>query len=153
MDFEIVVGVTLCFLFHSSCTLRRRDTSSIACFMDRVTLSAYKITFPPIFRAARPMVWIRLVRLRRNPSLSASKITTSDTSGRSRPSRRRLTPIITSIVPLRRSVRISDRSRVSTSECRYETRTARSFKYSVKSSAIRLVSVVTNTRSCLSARI
>ena len=48
-------------------------------------------------------------------SASASKIATSDTSGRSRPSRRRLTPTSTSNIPLRSPSIISIRSRVSTS--------------------------------------
>ncbi len=40
---------------------------------------------------------------RRKPSLSASRMATSETSGRSRPSRRRLMPMRTSYSPLRRS--------------------------------------------------
>ena len=47
-------------------------------------------------RAARPMVWISEPFDRRKPSLSASRIATSDTSGRSRPSRSRLMPTSTS---------------------------------------------------------
>ena len=62
-------------------------------------------------RAARPIVWISDVSLRRKPSLSASRIATSDTSGRSSPSRSRLTPTSTSKSPLRSSRRISTRSR------------------------------------------
>ena len=38
-------------------------------------------TSPDTLRAARPMVWIRLFALRRKPSLSASRMATSDTSG------------------------------------------------------------------------
>ncbi len=53
---------------------------------------------------------------RKKPSLSASKIATSETSGKSKPSRKRLTPIKTSNKPLRKSFIISTRSKVSTSE-------------------------------------
>ena len=51
-----------------------------------VTSSAYISTTPFALRAARPMVCIKLVSLRRKPSLSASRIAINDTSGRSRPS-------------------------------------------------------------------
>jgi hypothetical protein len=63
-------------------------------------------------RAARPIVWISEVSLRKNPALSASKIATSETSGKSNPSRNRLIPTSTSKSPLRRSPRISTRSSV-----------------------------------------
>ncbi|MNQ45847.1 hypothetical protein D3C85_596430 [compost metagenome] len=79
--------------------------------------------------------------------MSASRIATSDTSGISRPSRNRLIPTSTSNVPSRKSRRISTRSTVSMSECRYRTLTPCSLRKSVRSSAMRLVSVVTRTRS------
>ena len=60
-------------------------------------------TRPLTLRAARPIVWMRAVCPRRKPSLSASRIATSETSGRSRPSRSRLTPTSTSNSPRRRS--------------------------------------------------
>ena len=69
-------------------------------------------------RAARPMVWISEVVERRNPSLSASRMATRETSGRSSPSRSRLMPISASNSPARSARRILTRSRVSTSECR-----------------------------------
>ena len=50
------------------------------------------ITSPPVFRAARPIIWMSDQAERRNPSLSASRMATSVTSGRSIPSRRRLIP-------------------------------------------------------------
>ncbi len=81
-------------------------------------LSAYMCTWPDTFRAARPIVWMRLRSLRRNPALSASRIDTSDTSGRSRPSRSRLIPTRTSYSPMRSSRSSSTRRSVSTSECR-----------------------------------
>ena len=59
--------------------------SSIARCIEGVTLSAYKMTLELTLRAARPMVWIRDVSLRRNPSLSASRIATRETSGKSSP--------------------------------------------------------------------
>ena len=45
---------------------------------------------PSEFRAARPIVWISERSERRNPSLSASSIATSETSGRSSPSRKKV---------------------------------------------------------------
>ena len=67
--------------------------------IEPVILSAYKTTLPFTLRAARPMVCTKEVSERKNPSLSASKMATSDTSGKSRPSRKRLTPTTTSILP------------------------------------------------------
>src|SRR3546814_4049566 len=64
--------------------------------MDLVITSAYIITRPSSFLAARPIVWINAVCERKKPSLSASRIATNDTSGRSRPSRSRLMPTSTS---------------------------------------------------------
>ena len=111
------------------------------------------MTSPSALRAARPIVWIRLVSLRRNPSLSASRIATRLTSGRSSPSRRRLMPTSTSYSPSRRSRMSSMRSIVAMSECMYLTRSPSPFMCSVRSSAIRLVSVVTSTRSLRAARV
>ena len=65
---------------------------------------------PSTLRAARPMVWISDVSLRRKPSLSASRIATSAHSGMSRPSRSRLMPTSASNAPSRRSRMISMRS-------------------------------------------
>ena len=70
--------------------------------IESVIWSAYMTTWPSTLRAARPMVWISDVSDRRNPSLSASRIATSDTSGRSRPSRSRLMPTSTSKSPSRK---------------------------------------------------
>ena len=96
--------------------------------IDSVTVSAYMITSPPMFRAARPIIWISDHADRRNPSLSASRIATSVTSGRSMPSRSRLIPTSTSNTPSRRSRRIATRSSVSTSLCRYWTLTPSSLR-------------------------
>jgi hypothetical protein len=57
------------------------------------------VDLPDTLRAARPIVWISDVPERRKPSLSASRIATSDTSGRSSPSRSRLMPTSTSNSP------------------------------------------------------
>ena len=54
---------------------------------------------PLMCRAARPIVWISERSERRKPSLSASRIATSDTSGMSSPSRSRLMPTSTSNSP------------------------------------------------------
>ena len=126
-DFWIVVGVILCSSLYSCWILRRRSVSSIALRMESVILSAYMMTCPSLLRAARPIVWIRDVSERKNPSLSASRIATSVISGISRPSRSRLIPTRTSNTSRRRSRIISARSRVSISECRYFTRIPSSF--------------------------
>ncbi len=62
-------------------------------------VSAYSTTRPSTLRAARPMVWMSEEAERRKPSLSASRMATSATSGRSRPSRSRLMPTRTSNSP------------------------------------------------------
>ena len=77
-------------------------------------VSAYMIALPFKCLAARPTVCVKDLAERKNPSLSASKMATRDTSGRSRPSRSKLTPTSTSNKPLRRSCIISTRSSVST---------------------------------------
>ena len=109
-------------VLYRSWICRRRWVSLIADFMESVMRSAYISTVPSTLRAARPIVWISDVSDRRKPSLSASRIATSETSGRSSPSRSRLMPTSTSNSPSRRSRRISIRCSVSTSECRYRTR-------------------------------
>ena len=114
-------------------------------------VSAYIITLPSAFRAARPIVCISDVAERRNPSLSASSMATRPTSGRSSPSRRRFMPTRTSNSPRRRSRIISIRSIVSISECMYRTRMPMPSRYSVSISAIRFVRVVTSTLSPLAA--
>ena len=113
-----VVEVELVAALKSSWSLRRRLVSSMARVIDGVTWSAYMTTWPSTLRAARPMVWTREVSERRNPSLSASRMATRVTSGRSRPSRSRLIPTRVSNSPRRRSRRISMRCTVSISECR-----------------------------------
>ena len=64
--------------------------------IESVMVSAYMTTRPLTLRAARPMVWISEDAERRKPSLSASRMATRATSGRSRPSRSRLMPTRTS---------------------------------------------------------
>ena len=96
--------------------------------IDSVTVSAYMITSPPMFRAARPIIWMSDQAERRKPSLSASRIATRVTSGRSIPSRSRLIPTSTSNTPSRRSRRIATRSSVSTSLWRYWTLTPSSLR-------------------------
>ena len=92
----IVSGVIPCSSLYCRWISRRRSVSPIAARIAAVSLSAYIRTLPSTFRAARPIVWISDVSPRRKPSLSASRIATSDTSGRSSPSRSRLTPTSTS---------------------------------------------------------
>src|ERR671930_418868 len=75
---------------------RHPDRHRIGPLIASVSLSAYISTLPFVFRAARPIVWTSAVLPRRKPSLSASSMATSETSGRSSPSRSRLTPTRTS---------------------------------------------------------
>ena len=149
---RICVGVMPCSWLYCICFSRRRFVSSMVFCMESVMLSAYMMARPLTLRAARPIVWVRLRCERRKPSLSASRMATSETSGRSRPSRRRLTPTSTSYLPLRRLSMIWTRSRVSTSECMYAVLMSWCRRYSLSSSAIRFVSVVTSTRSWRSMR-
>ena len=74
------------------------------------------ITLPSIFLAALPTVCTRERSDLRKPSLSASNMATSATSGKSRPSLSRFTPTKISNNPPLKSCKISTRSRVSTSE-------------------------------------
>ena len=94
-----------------------------------------------------PIVWISEVSLRRNPSLSASRIATTATSGRSSPSRSRLIPIRQSKTPaaeVRQDPDALERLDVRVQIAAPDADLARVL---VSSSAIRLVSVVTRTRS------
>ena len=120
--FWIVFGVMPCSSLYAICTSRLLCVSSSAARMESVIVSAYMITCPSALRAARPIVWIRDVSERKNPSLSASRIATNVISGMSSPSRRRLMPTRTSNTSRRISLTISVRSSVSISECRYLTR-------------------------------
>ena len=88
----------------------------MAARMESVIVSPYIITCPSAFRAARPIVCTREVSERKNPSLSASRIAISVTSGISNPSLKRLIPTRTSNTPIRKSLTISILSNVSISE-------------------------------------
>ena len=147
--FLIVCGVILCSSLYFCWIARLLAVSSRVIRMESVMVSAYMITCPSAFLAARPTVWIRDVAERKKPSLSASRIATSDISGISKPSLSRLIPTSTSKTSSRMSRIICARSRVSISECRYFTRIPTSLIYFVRSSAIRFVSVVTRTLLCL----
>ena len=87
-----------CSLLYASWMARRRSVSAMAARMLPVSTSAYMMTVPFTLRAARPDVWMSAPAERRKPSLSASRMATSDTSGRSSPSRSRLMPTSTSNV-------------------------------------------------------
>src|SRR5205085_731057 len=87
MPFWIVAAVMPCSALWASWMALRRSVSSIAFCIAVECLSAYMSTLPWTLRAARPIVWISEVSPRRKPSLSASRIAPSETSGRSRPSR------------------------------------------------------------------
>ena len=105
------------------CSLRLLRVVSYAFLTESVMSSTYIITRPLTFLAARPIVCISDVSFLRNPSLSASRMATKDTSGKSRPSLKRFTPTNTSNLPLLKSSTISILSNVSISECIYLTLT------------------------------
>ena len=148
--FLIWVGVILFNLLNSFCFFLLSMVVFKVFFMLSVSLSAYIIAFPLIFLAALPIVWINDRLLLKKPSLSASKIITSDTSGKSRPSLRRLTPTNTSNEPILNSFKISTLSIVSISLCMYLDFTFTLFKKVTSSSAIFFVNVVINTLSFFS---
>ena len=143
----------LCSLLYSICNLRLLLVSSITACIDLVTLSAYIITKPSAFLAVLPATCINERSLRKNPSLSASRIATNETSGKSKPSLNKFTPTITSKVPIRNPLIISTLSSETISEWIYVTFICKFCKYSAKSSAILLVNVVINTLSCFSVLI
>ena len=147
--FFTVSGVMPFSWLYCTCLARLLSVSAMARSIDPVIRSAYMMTFPFSFLAALPIVWIRDVSERRKPSLSASKIATKPHSGISKPSLKRLMPTRTSKAPNLKSRSISIRSIVSISECIYRTLTPCSFKYSVRSSAILFVRVVTRVRKPL----
>ena len=72
---------------------------------------------PSVFLAALPIVCISERSERKKPSLSASRIATSDTSGISRPSLKRFIPTSTSNSPKRKFLIISILSSALVSEC------------------------------------
>ena len=110
-----------CSSLYASWIARRRAVSSIARCIESVILSAYIMTFPSAFRAARPIVCTNERSLRKKPSLSASRIAIKETSGTSIPSRNKLIPIRISNSPNRKSRIISVLSSVFTSLCKYLT--------------------------------
>ena len=137
-------------LLYFSCIALLLFVSDIAFSIEGVNSSAYIITLPSVFLAARPIVCINDLSERKNPSLSASNIATNDTSGISSPSLKRLIPTRTSNLPIRKSLIISILSSALISECIYLTFISNPSRYEVKSSAIFLVRVVTNTLSLFS---
>ena len=81
-----------------------------------------------MFLAALPIVWISERSERKNPSLSASRIATKETSGISKPSLKRFIPTRTSNSPKRKFRIISILSKALVSECIYATLISRPFK-------------------------
>ena len=90
--------------------------SFIAFSIESVSSSAYIITVPSVFLAARPIVCINERSERKKPSLSASSIATNDTSGISSPSLNKLIPTNTSNSPNRSFRIISNLSNAFVSE-------------------------------------
>mmetsp|Transcript_10040 Transcript_10040/g.20068 ORF Transcript_10040/g.20068 Transcript_10040/m.20068 type:complete len:251 (+) Transcript_10040:2139-2891(+) len=115
--------------------------------MDFVTTSARNTAFPLSFRAARPTVWIRDRDDRRNPSLSASITTTSDTCGKSNPSLNKFTPTSTWSSPRCSSSKTSARSCVVNPECRYLATTPCCSSHDARSSASFFVIAITSDLS------
>ena len=148
--FCIVFGIMPWSLLYCSCIFLLLFVSLIAFSILSVNSSAYIITFPSVFLAARPMVCISERSERKKPSLSASSIATKDTSGISNPSLKRFIPTNTSNSPNLKSLIISILSNALVSECIYLTFISIPAKYPLKSSAIFLVKVVTKTLSFFS---
>mmetsp|Transcript_13021 Transcript_13021/g.44061 ORF Transcript_13021/g.44061 Transcript_13021/m.44061 type:complete len:379 (-) Transcript_13021:394-1530(-) len=144
-------GTTPARALASSCSLRRRFVSPTAWRMLPVTVSAYRTAVPLRCRDARPMVCTSAEYERRKPSLSASMMATSDTSGRFSPSRRRFTPTMQSAAPCLRPRTTSILSMGLRPEWRYAARTPCSLMYSERSSAKRFVRHVTRALSPRSA--
>ena len=94
-----IIIAFICLILYSCCIFLLLFVSDIAFSIESVSSSAYIITVPSVFLAARPIVCINDLSERRNPSLSASRIATSDTSGISSPSLRRFIPTNTSNSP------------------------------------------------------
>mmetsp|Transcript_10265 Transcript_10265/g.35465 ORF Transcript_10265/g.35465 Transcript_10265/m.35465 type:complete len:236 (+) Transcript_10265:411-1118(+) len=93
------------------------------------------------------MVWISDVADRRNPCFSAPTTATSDTIGRSRPSRSRLHPTSAWSSPALRRRSASKRLPESRPLCKYVAATPFSVSRSAMPSADAFVSVVTSARS------
>ena len=127
-DYMREVGIRVKYLHSDIDTLERieivrdlrivrlRSVSVIAACIESVMLSAYMITCPSLFLAARPIVCTREVSERKNPSLSASRIATNVISGISNPSLNKLIPTNTSKTPILKSLTISILSNLSISE-------------------------------------
>ena len=91
--FDVVVGINL---LREGLDLPEVSLVAVLDADKEGFLRSERSLIQTIGRAARPIVWISDLSARRKPSLSASRIATSDTSGRSSPSRRRFTPTRTS---------------------------------------------------------
>jgi len=114
-DFDILVGINL---LREGLDL---PEVSLVCILDADKegfLRSETSLIQTAGRAARPAVWISDVWLRKKPSLSASRMQTSETSGRSSPSRSRLMPTRMSKSAARNPRKISTRSIASMSLCR-----------------------------------
>jgi len=138
-----------CFVIGNGPSLKNTDLSKLSgeytFGMNRIYLMFPELGFPTSF-----LVCVNdLVDLKK-PSLSASRIATNATSGKSSPSRSKFTPTSTLKFPRRKSLSISTRSKVSTSECIYLVFMPRFIRYLVSSSAMRFVRVVTSILNFLS---
>lgn len=76
--FCIVFGTMPCFSLYACCILLLRAVSVTAFFILSVITSAYNMTLPWAFLAARPIVCIKEVSERKKPSLSASNMATKE---------------------------------------------------------------------------
>ena len=112
LDLFRPVGMIPWTLLYFICNCLRFSVLSMVLCMEFVIR-----TKPFTLRAARPTVCTNDLSFLKKPSLSASKIATNETSGRSNPSLSRFTPIRTSKVPSRNCRKISTRSMVSISLC------------------------------------
>ena len=141
----IVFGTILFFVLYSTWIFLRLVVSAIAFLIESVFLFAYNITLESTFLAALPIICIKLLVSRKNPSLSASSIPIKPISGISSPSLSKLIPTKTSNLPNLNSLIISLLSKVLISECKYLVLIFFSAKKSVSSSDNFFVRVVTIT--------
>ena len=150
LDLEIVFGIILFLILYSFWSFLLLWVFLIVESIDLVILSAYIITKPFTFLAALPEVCINDFSFLKNPSLSASRIITNETSGRSNPSLNKLTPTKTLKSPSLNPLKILTLSKVSISECIYLQATPLLSKYLESSSDILFVKVVIKILSSLS---
>mmetsp|Transcript_4445 Transcript_4445/g.14541 ORF Transcript_4445/g.14541 Transcript_4445/m.14541 type:complete len:231 (+) Transcript_4445:1390-2082(+) len=118
-----VLGTMLLATLYSCCLTRLRSTSAMASFIAAVVESANRMHSPFLLRAALPIICINDLALRMKPGISASRIATRDTDGKSRPSRSSCAPTIQSSSPFWSLDSFTARCGAVNSECTQSART------------------------------